>query len=104
MDHVIGHSDADQRGAASPSWDDVQTDTLVEALSPDGGGIRVDYRSGPAADHLIADAVFFAVGWPANIGHLALEAAGVQATPAAIGVDDTCSAPSPTAAPTASAS
>src|SRR3984957_12044637 len=37
----------------------VHTDTLVEALSArDGnrdGGIRVDYRTGPAADHLIAE-------------------------------------------------
>jgi pyruvate/2-oxoglutarate dehydrogenase complex dihydrolipoamide dehydrogenase (E3) component len=70
----------------------VHTDTLVEALSArDGnrdGGIRVDYRTGPAADHLIAEAVFFAVGWPASLGGLALEAAGVQATRATIPVDD----------------
>ena len=66
----------------------VHTDTLVEALSADGGGIRVDYRSGPVSGHVIADAVFFAVGWPANLGHLALEKAGVHATPRAIPVDD----------------
>ena len=67
---------------------DVYTDTLVEALSVDGDVIRVDYRSGTAPAHMIADAVFFAVGWPANLSHLALEAAGVHATPAAIPVDD----------------
>ncbi len=66
----------------------VHTETLVEALSPDSGAIRVAYRSGTAAAHMIADAVFFAVGWPANVSHLALPAAGVQATPAAIPVDD----------------
>jgi pyruvate/2-oxoglutarate dehydrogenase complex dihydrolipoamide dehydrogenase (E3) component len=66
----------------------VHTDTLVEALGPDSGAIRVDYRSGPVSSHLIADAVFFAVGWPANLGHLALEAAGVHATRGAIPVDD----------------
>ena len=65
----------------------VHTDTLVEALSTAGGAIRVDYRSGPASDHTMADAVFFAVGWPANLGHLALEGAGVHATPAAVPVD-----------------
>ena len=65
----------------------VHTDTLVEALSTAGGAIRVDYRSGPASAHTMADAVFFAVGWPANLGHLALEGAGVRATPAAIPVD-----------------
>ena len=66
----------------------VLTDTLVEALSVDGEAIRVDYRSGPVAAHLIADAVFFAVGWPASLSHLALAAAGVHATPGAIPVDD----------------
>ena len=58
----------------------MHTDTLVEALGPDSGAIRVDYRSGPVSAHLIADAVFFAVGWPANLGRLALAAAGVHAT------------------------
>ena len=66
---------------------DVRTDTLVEALGADGGAIRVDYRSGPASSHMIADAVFFAVGWPANISHLSLQAADVHATPGAIPVD-----------------
>ena len=66
----------------------VHTDTLVEALSVDGDAIRVDYRSGTAPAHMTADAVFFAVGWPANLSHLALAAAGVHATPAAIPVDD----------------
>ena len=66
----------------------VHTDTLVEALSVDGDAIRVEYRSGTAPAHMIADAVFFAVGWPANLSHLALAAAGVHATAAAIPVDD----------------
>ena len=66
----------------------VHTDTLVEALGTDSGGIRVEYRSGPASAYMIADAVFFAVGWPASVSHLALEAAGVRATAAAIPVDD----------------
>ncbi len=66
----------------------VYTDTRVEALVADGGAIRVDYRSGQAPAHMIADAVFFAVGWPASLGQLALAAAGVHATPGAIPVDD----------------
>jgi pyruvate/2-oxoglutarate dehydrogenase complex dihydrolipoamide dehydrogenase (E3) component len=66
----------------------VHTGTLVEALGASGGAIRVDYRGGPGSGHLVADAVFFAVGWPASVGSLALDKAGVHATPAAIGVDD----------------
>ncbi len=67
----------------------VHTDTLVEALGTDSDSdaIRIDYRSGAASTHMTADAVFFAVGWPANLSHLALEAAGVYATPGAIPVD-----------------
>ena len=65
-----------------------ERDVLVEALSTDGNAIRVDYRSGPAQAHMRADTVFFAVGWPANLGDLALEKAGVHATPRAIPVDD----------------
>lgn len=61
---------------------------LVEALRADGGAISVDYRSGPAAGQLVADAVFFAVGWPANVSQLALDAAGVRSGPGVIPVDD----------------
>ena len=59
----------------------VHTDTLVEALGPHGGAIRVDYRSGRGPGQLVADAVFFAVGWPANLGQLSLDAAGVTPSP-----------------------
>ena len=45
----------------------VHTGTRVEKLGPDDNAIRVDYRSGPATAHVVADAVFFAVGWPATL-------------------------------------
>jgi pyruvate/2-oxoglutarate dehydrogenase complex dihydrolipoamide dehydrogenase (E3) component len=66
----------------------VHTGTLVGALSPGHGAIQIDYRSGPATGQLVADAVFFAVGWPANLSHLALDVAGVHARPGLIPVDD----------------
>jgi pyruvate/2-oxoglutarate dehydrogenase complex dihydrolipoamide dehydrogenase (E3) component len=66
----------------------VYTGTLVDSLRAQGGAIRVDYRTGPVTGQLVADAVFFAVGWPANLSHLALEAAGVRAAPGMIPVDD----------------
>jgi pyruvate/2-oxoglutarate dehydrogenase complex dihydrolipoamide dehydrogenase (E3) component len=37
---------------------------------------------------MLADAVFFAVGWPANLSQLNLEAAGVRAERGAIPVDE----------------
>jgi pyruvate/2-oxoglutarate dehydrogenase complex dihydrolipoamide dehydrogenase (E3) component len=66
----------------------VATDTLVESLEQDGEGISVAYRSNAGASRMMADAVFFAVGWPANVGRLNLDAAGVQARRGAITVDD----------------
>ncbi len=66
----------------------VATDTLVESLDQDGEGISVAYRGNAGARRMMADAVFFAVGWPANLGRLNLDAAGVQASPSAITVDD----------------
>jgi pyruvate/2-oxoglutarate dehydrogenase complex dihydrolipoamide dehydrogenase (E3) component len=66
----------------------VHTGTRVGALSPGQGGIQIDYRSGTATGQLVADAVFFAVGWPANLSDLALDAAGVHAEPGLIPVDD----------------
>jgi pyruvate/2-oxoglutarate dehydrogenase complex dihydrolipoamide dehydrogenase (E3) component len=66
----------------------VHTGTLVEALRADGAAIQVDYRCGPASGQLVADAVFFAVGWPANVGGLNLDAAGVATGPGMIPVDD----------------
>jgi len=66
----------------------VHTGTLVEALRADGTAIQVDYRCGPATGQLAVDAVFFAVGWPASVGELNLDAAGVAAGPGLIPVDD----------------
>jgi pyruvate/2-oxoglutarate dehydrogenase complex dihydrolipoamide dehydrogenase (E3) component len=66
----------------------VFTGTLVDSLRVQGGAVRVDYRTGPVSGQIVADAVFFAVGWPANLSSLALDAAGVHAEPGLIGVDD----------------
>jgi pyruvate/2-oxoglutarate dehydrogenase complex dihydrolipoamide dehydrogenase (E3) component len=67
---------------------DVLTGTMVEALRRDGAGIQVDYRSGEQRGQLEAGAVFFAVGWPANLDALNLDVAGVATEPGWIPVDD----------------
>jgi pyruvate/2-oxoglutarate dehydrogenase complex dihydrolipoamide dehydrogenase (E3) component len=66
----------------------VATDTLVEALSKADSGIGIDYRGPTGRGRTVADAVFFAVGWPGNIGGLNLDAAGVRTSRSAIPVDD----------------
>jgi pyruvate/2-oxoglutarate dehydrogenase complex dihydrolipoamide dehydrogenase (E3) component len=64
----------------------VATHTLVEALALADGGISIQYRSSTGPGRMVADAVFFAVGWP--FSQLNLDAAGVRAGPGAIPVDD----------------
>jgi pyruvate/2-oxoglutarate dehydrogenase complex dihydrolipoamide dehydrogenase (E3) component len=62
--------------------------TLVEALDQADEGITSQYRNGAGHGRMVADAVFFAAGWPANLSQLNLDAAGVRAGPGAILVDD----------------
>jgi pyruvate/2-oxoglutarate dehydrogenase complex dihydrolipoamide dehydrogenase (E3) component len=66
----------------------VATDTLVQALEMKDGRIEIEHRAGEVTGRTTADAVFFAVGWPANLSELNLDAAGVQASSHAITVDD----------------
>ncbi|HEY3881997.1 MAG TPA: NAD(P)/FAD-dependent oxidoreductase [Trebonia sp.] len=66
----------------------VATGTLVEALEPAADGVTVRYRNAAGPGQLTADAVFFAVGWPANDAQLALEDAGIATVPGVITVDE----------------
>jgi pyruvate/2-oxoglutarate dehydrogenase complex dihydrolipoamide dehydrogenase (E3) component len=73
----------------------VRTDTWVTALDRRGMQVAVSFTTkgaangaeGRAEDSAAFDAVFAAIGWPANIAGLALDAAGVQATRTAIPAD-----------------
>jgi pyruvate/2-oxoglutarate dehydrogenase complex dihydrolipoamide dehydrogenase (E3) component len=69
----------------------VRTSTMVTALEQDGSRVRVRHRGSQPAqapeDSVSFDAVFTAIGWPANIKGLALDKAGVAATRTAIPVD-----------------
>jgi pyruvate/2-oxoglutarate dehydrogenase complex dihydrolipoamide dehydrogenase (E3) component len=66
----------------------VATGTLVEALGREDNAVSIQYRGSAGPGRMVTDAVFFAVGWPANLSQLSLESAGVQAGAAAIPVDD----------------
>jgi pyruvate/2-oxoglutarate dehydrogenase complex dihydrolipoamide dehydrogenase (E3) component len=70
----------------------VRTGTMVTALEQHGSRVQVRHaKTKPAgnaqSDTGSFDAVFTAIGWPANIKGLALDKAGVQATKTAIPVD-----------------
>jgi pyruvate/2-oxoglutarate dehydrogenase complex dihydrolipoamide dehydrogenase (E3) component len=66
----------------------IATDTLVEALSQEGDGISVGYRGPAGRGRIVADVVFFAVGWPASVNDLNLDAAGVGDGHGAMPVDE----------------
>jgi pyruvate/2-oxoglutarate dehydrogenase complex dihydrolipoamide dehydrogenase (E3) component len=67
---------------------EVVTGTSVQAIEPGGGRVIVHFSRGGPAEHATAEAVFAAVGWPANIKDLDLDAAGLVSNPRAIPVDD----------------
>lgn len=66
----------------------VCTGARVQALEGGSGQVTVRLTSGGPAGYATADAVFAAVGWPANLQGLNLDAAGVDTSPRAIPVDD----------------
>jgi pyruvate/2-oxoglutarate dehydrogenase complex dihydrolipoamide dehydrogenase (E3) component len=66
----------------------VITGAMVQAMERRGERVMIDFARGGEAGHTEADAVFAAVGWPANLQDLDLDAAGVSSGPRAIPVDD----------------
>ena len=66
----------------------VITGARVQALENAGEQVNIRFTSGGPAEYVAADAVFAAVGWPANLQDLDLDAAGVTSSPQAVPVDD----------------
>ncbi len=89
---LIPSADADVSAELARAFRDrgmsVATNTFVTALHEEAGSIYLDHTSGQALGQTAADAVFFAVGWPASTDRLNLEAAGVQTEPGVIAVDE----------------
>ena len=67
---------------------EVITGASVRALEPSGEQVTIHFSRGGPAERVTAEAVFAAVGWPANLQDLDLDAAGVTSDPRAIPVDD----------------
>jgi pyruvate/2-oxoglutarate dehydrogenase complex dihydrolipoamide dehydrogenase (E3) component len=66
---------------------ETHTNTSVTALRRDQDRVVVDCETSSVAAEIPVDAVFFAVGWPPNVEHLALDAAGIKAQRHGIPVD-----------------
>jgi pyruvate/2-oxoglutarate dehydrogenase complex dihydrolipoamide dehydrogenase (E3) component len=64
------------------------TGATVQALERSGDHLLIHLSQGGPAEQVDAEAVFAAVGWPANLQNLDLGAAGVTSTPRVIPVDD----------------
>jgi pyruvate/2-oxoglutarate dehydrogenase complex dihydrolipoamide dehydrogenase (E3) component len=67
---------------------EVITGASVQALERDGEQVIVGLTRGGPAERVTTGAVFAAVGWPANVKDLDLDAAGVASDPRAIGADE----------------
>ena len=80
---------SDGLGAAfSQRGIEVITSASAEQLVRTEGGIEVHFREGDAPARRSVDVVFLAVGWPANLEELGLDAAGVAAEGGRIPVND----------------
>jgi pyruvate/2-oxoglutarate dehydrogenase complex dihydrolipoamide dehydrogenase (E3) component len=66
----------------------VITRASVQALERSGEQVRIHFTRGGVAENATTEAVFAAVGWPANVQDLDLDAAGVSSDPRAVPVDD----------------
>lgn len=89
---IVPGADASISAALSQAFEakgmKVITGARVEALEGGGGQVAVRFAPGGPARYTTADAVFAAVGWPASLQDLDLDAAGIDTTPRAIPVDD----------------
>lgn len=77
--------------AASFTGKGVQVETAIggiDSISKDGGGLTLTWQRDGEPQSRPVDAVIMAAGWPANLGGLGLEAAGVQTARSFIPVDD----------------
>jgi pyruvate/2-oxoglutarate dehydrogenase complex dihydrolipoamide dehydrogenase (E3) component len=89
---IVPGADASISAALSQAFEakgiKVTTGAQVQALEGSSGQIIIRFTLGGLAQHAAADAVFAAVGWPADLQDLGLDAAGVDTSPRAIPVDD----------------
>ena len=81
-DRLIPPSDADISLGLQAAFADRGMSVLIgarsESIARSNGRLTVNYRQGEELQSLETDAVFLAVGWPANLSALDLDNAGVE--------------------------
>jgi len=89
---LVPGADASISGALARGFEakgmQVITRASVQALERSGERVRIHFSRGGLAEDATTEAVFAAVGWPANVRDLDLDAAGVSSDPRAVPVDD----------------
>ncbi len=89
---LVPSADASISAALRAAFEDkgmqVFTDTRVQNIEGHGEQFTVRFSHGDTTDRSDVGVVFAAVGWPANLDHLDLDAAGVTSNRQAIPVDD----------------
>ena len=89
---LIPRADQDTSAALDAAFTrrgiEVVTGASAERLVRVDGGVEVHYQQADGSARRLVDAVFFAVGWPANLEGLALATAGVAAERGHIPVND----------------
>jgi pyruvate/2-oxoglutarate dehydrogenase complex dihydrolipoamide dehydrogenase (E3) component len=89
---LLGFADPDVSAALRAAFEaqgmQISTGTRVTELAADGDRIVVRFVRGTEEGRVAVDAVFAAVGWPANLEHLDLDAAGITHDRTAIPVDE----------------
>jgi glutathione reductase (NADPH) len=90
---ILTTSDADVSAAVAAAFVEDGVDVRtgidgVDRLDPaDDGAITLSWREGGSARSAVFDAVVMATGWPADVGDLGLEHAGIETVRSAIPVD-----------------
>lgn len=90
---ILTTSDADVSAAVAAAFVEQGVDVRtgidgVDRLDPaEGGAITLSWREGGAPRSAVFDAVVMATGWPADVGDLGLEHAGIEAVRSSIPVD-----------------
>ena len=66
---------------------ETHTNTYVNSIRPQENQLVVEHTGASQMVGTVVDGVFFAVGWPPNVEHLGLEAAGIRPQRQGIPVD-----------------
>ena len=88
---VLPAADADVSAGLQEAFEsrgmDIRTGAMVEAVERNGSQLAISFTRGSDQERAYIDAVFAAVGWPASVENMDLDAAGIAHDRHAVPVD-----------------